>query len=244
MQVLKDEVRKSIIDAAIKTFTNNGYQKASMRRIAEEAGMSVGNLYRYYANKETLMGAIVQPMIDVFQENQANGPAKMKLEMLDVNLLEHSIFIEQLMEARMDFKDELFILFLRAEGSPYEGARETLGKFLEDKTVEFLQENSLDETVREGERAFIKIAAASIVEGFCTNLEISESETDFLMNMLRFTELIIKPSIRNLMALRDNNTTFRRISDEEILRHFSHHRSNCHHRSTEGTDNHEPGSNS
>lgn len=233
MQVLKEEVRKSIRNAAIKSFKEQGYQKASMRTIAKEAGMSVGNLYRYYNNKETLFGALVQPMIDFFERGRGQRPQKLKLEMLDVNLLEHSTFLEQLMAVRMDFKDELYILFLCAEGSPYEGAKEALRTFLEETAVAFLDENNLVWKGVERERAFIKVLAASVTEGFCVNLQVSASEKDFLMTMLRFMELVVKPAIRNLIALRDNKTSFRRISDEEIIQYFSHHHRHCHHRRAE-----------
>lgn len=241
MQILKDEVRKSIEDAAIKTFKEHGYVKASMRSIADEAGMSVGNLYRYYKNKETLFGMLVQPMIDFFERSQVESSMKFKFEMLEVNMLEHSVFIEQLMAARMDFRDELFILFLRAEGSRYEGARETFRAFIEEKTAEFFEENGISYVDTKKYRTFIKASAASVVEAFCVNLEQSETESDFLMNMLLYMELVVKPAVRNLFAIRDKKTSFRRISDEEILRHFDSHRTNSHRGGTQGNGGDESG---
>lgn len=239
MQVLKDEVRQSIRDAAIMNFKEHGYPKASMRRIAEDAGMSVGNLYRYYKNKETLFGDLVRPMIDVFLANQRRNK-KFKLELVDVNLLEHSAFVEQLIEARLGFKDELYILFLRGEGSPYAGAKEVLKHYLEENAKSFLEENGMSELQIFRGSQFIRVSTSSIVEAFCMVLEVSKSETDFLINMLEFIELVIKPAIRNLIAIRDKNTTFRRISDEEIYRFFSdrpHHRN---HSGSEGDESDEP----
>jgi len=228
VQVLKEEVRLNIRNAAIKAFKAEGYQKASMRAIAGDAGMSPGNLYRYYKNKEALFGDLVQPMIDFFQSKQ-KGEFKMDLKMVDVNLLEHSVFIEQLMEARLDFRDELFILFLRAEGSPYVGAKEVYRAFLEEESMKFYKSYFSSEVTLKG-NMFIKAAASSIVEGFCTILEYSESDREFYINMLEYAELMVKPAIRNLIALRDNQTKFRRISDEEIIGHFNshhHHRGHC-----------------
>ena len=42
MQVLKEEVRQRIIKSAKKEFKNNGFDKASMRDIADSAKMTVG----------------------------------------------------------------------------------------------------------------------------------------------------------------------------------------------------------
>ena len=236
MQVLKDEVRKNIRDAAIKTFKEYGYQKASMRNIAEDAGMSVGNLYRYYKNKEDLFGELVKPMITFFEKNRQSNSGKMDLEMLDVNMLEHSVFIEHLMEARMDFKDELHILFLCAEGSPYAGARDAFRDSMEENAALFLEDKGLAHGDIHKSKTFIKAVAGSLVEAFCINLEQSETEEEFLMNTLRYMEIIVKPAIRNLIAIRDNTTSFRRISDEEIIRRFNSHRHHSHCSSAEGTE--------
>lgn len=228
VQVLKEEVRLNIRNAAIKAFKAEGYQKASMRAIAEDAGMSPGNLYRYYKNKEALFGALVQPMINFFQVKQQEE-FEMTLEMVDVNLLEHSVFIEQLMEARLDFRDELFILFLRADGSPYVGAKEVYRAFIEEQSTKFYKRFFGNEIILKG-NMLIKATASSIVEGFCTILEHSESDREFYINMLEYAEMMVKPGIRNLIALRDNQTKFRRISDEEIMGHFNsrhHHRGHC-----------------
>ena len=47
-QILKEEYRERILNASLAEFFNYGYEDASMRRIAVEAKMSVGNLYHYY----------------------------------------------------------------------------------------------------------------------------------------------------------------------------------------------------
>jgi len=48
MQVLKESVRNAIVEGAIAEFFHNGFQKANMRRIADNANITVGNIYRYY----------------------------------------------------------------------------------------------------------------------------------------------------------------------------------------------------
>jgi len=49
--------RAAIIDAALRLFRERGYEETTMRAIATEAGVSVGNAYYYFASKEHLIQA-------------------------------------------------------------------------------------------------------------------------------------------------------------------------------------------
>lgn len=51
---------RCILDAARTCFARHGFHGASMARIAEEAGISVGHIYRYFENKEAVVAAIVE----------------------------------------------------------------------------------------------------------------------------------------------------------------------------------------
>lgn len=53
-QVLKEEVQKRIVEAALAVFAKKGYGAATIGEIAAAAGISTGNVYRYYENKEAL----------------------------------------------------------------------------------------------------------------------------------------------------------------------------------------------
>ena len=58
-QVLKDSIRDDIIESAREEFLENGYDRSSMRRIAQRSRITVGNLYRYFKSKEDLNEIIV-----------------------------------------------------------------------------------------------------------------------------------------------------------------------------------------
>ena len=80
-QKLKDDVRLSIIKAAKEEFLEKGYKGASMRSIANKANMTVGNLYRYYKNKEDINLSIVAPtfrLIDSAIKNLSNNNVNME----------------------------------------------------------------------------------------------------------------------------------------------------------------------
>lgn len=46
--------KEMIIDAAIKRFSRYGFGKTTMAELASDCDMSVGNLYRFYKNKEDI----------------------------------------------------------------------------------------------------------------------------------------------------------------------------------------------
>ncbi|CAN5199971.1 TetR/AcrR family transcriptional regulator [soil metagenome] len=53
-----------ILTAARRCFERYGFHAASMAQIAGAAGMSVGHIYRYFANKEAVIAAIVEQDLD------------------------------------------------------------------------------------------------------------------------------------------------------------------------------------
>ncbi len=50
--------RDHIAAAAERAFVRHGFHAATMQQVAEEAGMSAGNLYRYFPSKEALVDGI------------------------------------------------------------------------------------------------------------------------------------------------------------------------------------------
>ncbi|MGH3434208.1 MAG: TetR family transcriptional regulator [Thermocrispum sp.] len=49
------DTRLLIVDTALRLFAENGYNGTTMRAIAQEAGVSVGNAYYYFQSKEHLI---------------------------------------------------------------------------------------------------------------------------------------------------------------------------------------------
>ena len=56
----REAQRQRILGAAMACFARSGFHKASMQDICAEAGMSAGNLYRYFRSKEAIIGAIAE----------------------------------------------------------------------------------------------------------------------------------------------------------------------------------------
>ncbi|MBE9008662.1 helix-turn-helix transcriptional regulator [Pseudanabaenaceae cyanobacterium LEGE 13415] len=53
----------AILTATAHILIEDGYDKASTNRIAERAGISIGSLYQYFPNKESLMVAFAIDML-------------------------------------------------------------------------------------------------------------------------------------------------------------------------------------
>lgn len=58
-QVLKEEVRNRILAAATAEFFEKGFDGSSLRSISKIAGITPGNLYRYFECKDSLYESVV-----------------------------------------------------------------------------------------------------------------------------------------------------------------------------------------
>jgi len=128
VQVLKEEVKQKIKKAAVYEFEENGYQKTSMRSIASSAGVTVGNLYRYFKNKDDLFNVIIQP---AFQEiyKFINEFARFKKITLSEEKQKDNFiktFEESLIRIYIQHRPELVILLNGSKGSQMENAREQI----------------------------------------------------------------------------------------------------------------------
>lgn len=52
--------RDHILDAAERCFVRSGFHRSTMQDVAAEAGMSAGNLYRYFASKEAIVSGLAE----------------------------------------------------------------------------------------------------------------------------------------------------------------------------------------
>lgn len=57
---LHSDRRSEILDAARRCFARTGFHQTSMQQICAEAGMSPGNLYRYFPSKEAIIAGITE----------------------------------------------------------------------------------------------------------------------------------------------------------------------------------------
>ncbi|MFY1675161.1 TetR/AcrR family transcriptional regulator [Plantactinospora sp. WMMB334] len=56
--------RQQILDAARRCFRRNGFHATSMQDVINEAGLSVGAVYRYFGSKHELVTSIAESVVD------------------------------------------------------------------------------------------------------------------------------------------------------------------------------------
>lgn len=102
MQYLKKEIRDRILSAAIEEFKEHGYADASIRNIANNAEISLGNIYRYYTNKQALYFAVINPFMESVKNFVDNDFSFTNKSMKEV--------AETLIAFLMQYNDELLII--------------------------------------------------------------------------------------------------------------------------------------
>ena len=63
-QARSKETLRIVFEAAAQVLVREGYARATTNRIAEVAGVSVGTIYQYFANKDLLFDALIQRYFD------------------------------------------------------------------------------------------------------------------------------------------------------------------------------------
>lgn len=124
-----------IVKAARAEFLSCGFQKASLHKIAENAGVTTGAIYTRYRNKDALFVSLLQDFLDKL--NEIFAPAAAEYEkaarlgtaqaILDAIDFEEHIYFELLTE----YYDECTLFFSRSDGSSVEAM---LGELKDRKT--------------------------------------------------------------------------------------------------------------
>ncbi len=116
-QVLKEAQRARIIASATDEFVENGVAKASMRGIADNAGTTVSNLYKYYKNKDELIKAVLMPTLckfTGFEELLSNGSDMVEclISSHDERKLDEFLckLSDNLVETQAEYPKELYIV--------------------------------------------------------------------------------------------------------------------------------------
>jgi AcrR family transcriptional regulator len=76
----RDELRRTILDAARDAFVRYGYEGVTMRMLAEKVGCSHGNLYVHFKDKDALFDHLVEESYQQFAEGLQRVPQSAKRE--------------------------------------------------------------------------------------------------------------------------------------------------------------------
>jgi len=162
VQVLKENVKEKIYQAAIEEFYKKGFLKAKMQDIAKKAGISTGLTYSYYNNKEDLFAAIVEPVYKEILQPLENEEGRDSEIGDPVNLFEQeSAFILQLLRQ----KREVFLILIdHSKGTKFEKAKDQIINVIKEHIKRQLSPK-VNSQIYKIDEAFYHILANNFIEG-------------------------------------------------------------------------------
>lgn len=126
MQIPKKDIRRRILAAARRLFGQKSYAQTSLREIAEQANVGVGNIYNYFASKDELFCETVRPVLQAL-ESMLQEHHGIRGE--DIMMMQSEKYLESCIDeyvSLMNRHQELIkILLFHAQGSSLEHFRES-----------------------------------------------------------------------------------------------------------------------
>lgn len=138
-QYKKEEIQSLILESAAELFASKGYKSTTISDISKAAGISVGNVYRYYKGKDQILDQVLpREFVETLQEKLRSkilaGKSETILEQSQKGeYLEQSKHFQYLM---FENRQKLIILLQYPQETPYESFRKDLVKDLSDLILE------------------------------------------------------------------------------------------------------------
>lgn len=135
---------EGIVKAAYSEFLEHGFQKASIHKIAEKAGVTTGAIYTRYKSKDALFVSLLQPFFAVYQSFFA--PAAAEYEKArgsrSVEALCSAIRFEEELYVRLltEHYDDCTLFFCKSDGSSIEAMLKDTMEAKAQTTVQFFRD--------------------------------------------------------------------------------------------------------
>ncbi len=98
--VSKEQRRTDILNAALKVFGKNGFDRATIAEIAELAGIGKGTVYEYFKSKKELFEDMIRHSVETYNKKLQN--AVTKGNSVQEKLINFSIAHSEFMEEHID----------------------------------------------------------------------------------------------------------------------------------------------
>jgi AcrR family transcriptional regulator len=142
-QVLKDDVARNIRSAALRVFAQAGYEGATMAAIAKGAGLSTGNLYRYYGSKDILFDSVIdRPFVHRFRRllRRQIASARGAAELLHLAPPSYVAASNELLRFCIDNRLQIVVLLGKAQASMYAALGDELVEELVSRAIAHFRE--------------------------------------------------------------------------------------------------------
>lgn len=155
-----DVTHENILKSGKINFLNDGYERANLRKICKDAGVTTGAFYRHFEDKEALFVALVEPLakeiLDLYtkfeEESFRSIDEKHIKDLAEINIdgsIETAIYIFRK-------KDIFELLVYKAYGTKYDNFIEKLVK------MEDLNRNKISKIVLKDNYKYINISEKSM----------------------------------------------------------------------------------
>jgi AcrR family transcriptional regulator len=143
-QHLKDRIQERIAAAALEVFAARGFGGATMVEIARAAGVSTGNIYRYYENKDVLFRDVVpdelpERLLRLVRRRLKSLGGVRDQGALSAGAAFH-LASEELLAFSLENRLAVVVLLARAEGTPHARFRDDLVAELEKLALAHFRE--------------------------------------------------------------------------------------------------------
>jgi AcrR family transcriptional regulator len=151
-QYLKPEVQDRILEAALRAFATVGFEATSVAAIAADAGVSTGNVYRYFDSKQTLFDTALPETFPRTLERLVRARVRSLRGDRDPALVRRTpssayrAVADELVEFSIANRLRVLVLLERSAGTPYEGFSDSLIELLVDAALDHAR--SLGKTPR------------------------------------------------------------------------------------------------
>lgn len=175
MQVKKKDIENRILEAGRAEYMERGYRGGSVSRIAARAGVPIGNFYRYFDGKKSLLDAIVGQVYNFIPKFIADLASTTTV--LAMPLEQFSAFIaKELYRVFWRSRAELCILLYKCQGTEYEHFRSMIDSLIYDIIV---KRNFGDREITESERIMSRVVANGYLAGVLELLDMEWDEQKF-----------------------------------------------------------------
>lgn len=180
----KDELAiDKILECAKKEFLEKGFEGASMRNIAENAGYTTGMLYGRFADKGELFSAIVKEPADRLYSYYAGVQKEFARLAPEKQFKDMHIYVDARIDEMLDIVysnfDEFKLIISKSKGNEYENYVDSLIKIETDNTVRFVNElNAAGIKVNEVRADLSHILATAMFNGMFEVVEHDFSKED------------------------------------------------------------------
>lgn len=173
MQVLKDELRQAMLRVAQNMFLDPGYEKTSMKDIAAKVGVSVGNLYRYFPNKEALLESVTMPayerLLELMENSEEISADRMPMILDQLESL--------LAEFLREYRQSLLILLYESKGTRQENIRnEFFDRFVSHVEMHFADHNRKMSAAKQLNSDAARPLAIAFLEGYFEIIRLYSEE--------------------------------------------------------------------